>query len=192
MAGMRRSPGHFSLRNAPFPHRSAKIAVTSRNDPGDPSSRQRKAAPVGAPFAGRSGPPDSTASAASEHVLIVDDEPSIRLSLHRFFSRHGYRVSVARNGCEALTTLRETPRVDVVVTDLVMPDSDGRELIMQMRAEYPGMPVLVISGFPAALLPEAGPDGRPVPYLPKPFALDALLAEVRRLLDESARRRADA
>ncbi len=124
-------------------------------------------------------------------MLIVDDEPNIRLSLHRFFTRLGYRVSVARNGCEALTTLRETPHVDVVVTDLVMPDFDGRELVLQMRAEHPSLPVLVISGFPAALLPDAGPDGRPVPYLPKPFALDALQTEVRRLLDERAPKPSD-
>ena len=165
--------------------------MTSRDDPGDLSSRQRKTAPIGATFAGHAGPPDPAASANSEHVLIVDDEPSIRLSLHRFFTRLGYRVSVARNGCEALTTVRESPRVDVVVTDLVMPDADGRELILQLRAEHPNMPVLVISGFPAALLPDAGPDGRPITYIPKPFSLDTIGSEVRRLLDERASRKAD-
>ncbi|MGH7709693.1 MAG: response regulator [Gemmatimonadaceae bacterium] len=143
---------------------------------------------LSASFAGRSGSPTNS-NDDTEHILVVDDEASIRLSLYRFFTRLGYRVSVARNGCEALEILGRKPEVDVVVTDLVMPDFDGRELILQMRAEYPTMPVLVISGFPASLLPDADAYGRPVPYLAKPFALDALAAEVRRLLDERARRK---
>jgi DNA-binding NtrC family response regulator len=116
-------------------------------------------------------------------VLVVDDEASIRLSLHRFLTRLGYRVSVARNGYEALSILNQSPAVHIVVTDLVMPDFDGRELIHEMRVKHPAVPVLVISGYPAALLPEPGPDGQPVPYLAKPFGLDALAAEVQRLLD---------
>ena len=121
------------------------------------------------------------------HLLIVDDEASIRLSLHRFFTKLGYRVTPARNGYEALEVLEavdETPPVDLVITDLVMPDCDGRQLIMQMRLDYPSMPVIVISGYPAALLPDAGPDGKPMPFLAKPFALDALAEEVQRLLRE--------
>lgn len=121
-------------------------------------------------------------------MLVVDDEGSIRLSLHRFFTRLGYLVSTARNGCEALAVLNDTGTVDLVITDLVMPDFDGRELILQMRREHPGTPVLVISGFPAALLPDPGPDGKPVPYLAKPFGLDALESEVRRLLGDGARK----
>ncbi len=121
-------------------------------------------------------------------MLIVDDESSIRLSLHRFFTRLGYLASTARNGCEALAVLNDTGTVDLVITDLVMPDFDGRELILQMRREHPAIPVLVISGYPAALLPDPGPDGEPVPFLAKPFGLDALESEVRRLLGAKARR----
>jgi DNA-binding response OmpR family regulator len=68
----------------------------------------------------------------------------------------------------------------------MMPEFDGRELILQMREQHASVPVLVISGFPAALLPDAGPDGKPLPFLAKPFALDVLETEVRRLLDERA------
>lgn len=125
-----------------------------------------------------------------EHILVVDDESSIRLSLHRYFSRQGYRVSIARNGYEALTIMDDTASVGVVVTDLVMPDYDGRRLVMDMRAKHPDVGVVVISGFPAALLPEPGADGRAVPFLQKPFSLDALGTEVRRLFDEKVRRRA--
>lgn len=162
--------------------------MTTRNEPGDPTSWQRKGAPFGASFATGSGT-HSSSGGADEHVLVVDDEASIRLSLHRFFSRLGYRVSVARNGCEALTVLRGELRVDIVVTDLVMPDFDGRELILNMRADYPNVPVLVISGYPAELLPGPGPDG-PVPYLAKPFALDTLAEEVQRLLGVYREKRA--
>ncbi len=121
-------------------------------------------------------------------MLVVDDESSIRLSLDRFFSRRGYHVSTACNGSEALAILGAQRPVDLVVTDLVMPKLDGRELILRMRAQHPSVAVLVISGFPAVLLPDPGPDGKPVPFLAKPFALDGLAAEVRRVLDERAQR----
>jgi DNA-binding NtrC family response regulator len=123
-------------------------------------------------------------ASSGEHVLIVDDEIAIRLSLHRYFTRLGYRVSVARNGSEALATLRATPRVDIVITDLVMPQLDGRELITHVRREFPDMPVLIISGYPASLMPDPDPEGRPIPFLAKPFALEALSSRVRRLLDQ--------
>jgi two-component system cell cycle sensor histidine kinase/response regulator CckA len=122
-------------------------------------------------------------------VLVVDDESSIRLSLHRFLTRLGYLVSMARNGCEALAVLDDSGTVDLVITDLVMPDFDGRELILQMRRDHPAIPVLVISGYPAALLPDPDPDGQPVPFLAKPFGLDALESEVRRLLGAKARQK---
>jgi DNA-binding NtrC family response regulator len=165
--------------------------VSIPDSPGDPSSRPRRAISNGPSFASASGggpAPDDP----REHVLVVDDESSIRLSLHRYFSRQGYRVSIARNGCEALTIMDETGSVGVVVTDLVMPDYDGRRLITDMRARHPDVGVVVISGFPAALLPEPGPDGHTVPFLPKPFSLDALGNEVRRLFDDRTRRRASA
>lgn len=97
-------------------------------------------------------------------------------------------MTTAGNGSEALAVLDAERSVDLVITDLVMPHSDGRELILAMREEHPSVPVLVISGFPAALLPDVGPDGKPVAFLAKPFALDVLAREVRRLLDERAPR----
>lgn len=110
------------------------------------------------------------------------------MSLDRFFSRCGYHVRTACNGYEALAILNAQHTVDLVVTDLMMPELDGRELILRMREQHASIPVLVISGFPAALLPDPGPDGKPVPFLAKPFALDVLATEVRRLLDERAQR----
>jgi CheY-like chemotaxis protein len=142
------------------------------------------AGPAG--FSGGSTP-RSSADDGRQHILVVDDESAIRLSLHRFLTRIGYRVSVARNGCEGLSVLSESRDVDLVVTDLVMPDYDGRALIDQMRLEHPSVPVLVISGYPATLLPDPGPDGNPVPYLSKPFGLDALAAEIQRLIDQKQR-----
>ncbi|MGQ0640091.1 MAG: response regulator [Gemmatimonadaceae bacterium] len=165
--------------------------MTTQNGPGDPVSWQRKAPLNAAPFAGGSGSPSSASSYGdSQHLLVVDDEASIRLSLHRFLTRLGYRVSVARNGREALAILSEHQQVDLVITDLVMPDYDGRELILTMRSRHPNVLVLVISGFPASLLPDPEPGGQPLPYLAKPFALDALAAEVQRLLDQRRERRA--
>ncbi|HJU72465.1 MAG TPA: response regulator [Gemmatimonadaceae bacterium] len=159
----------------------------TRDDPGDYSTRERSAAPHQGFFGGRSGSSDHEREGGA-HLLIVDDEASIRVSLHRYFTKLGYRVSMAENGREALVTLSGSPPVDLVLTDLVMPGYDGRELILQMRTEHPTVPVIVISGYPAALLPDAGPDGKPLPFIAKPFALDAVAHEVRRLLHERSQR----
>lgn len=166
-------------------------SVTTQRNPGDPTPRSPKTAPLSASFSGRSGSSQPSRD-TSEHLLIVDDEASIRLSLDRFLSRCGYRVSTAGDGGEALAILDAQRSVDLVITDLAMPHSDGRELILAMREEHASVPVLVISGFPAALLPDVGPDEKPLAFLAKPFGLDVLASEVRRLLDARAWRRQEA
>lgn len=159
--------------------------MTTRHNPEDSLSRQRGVT-YSAAFSGSANRTER-ANDAVPHILVVDDESTIRLSLHRFLTRIGYQVSLARNGCEALTVLNDSGPVDLVITDLVMPDFDGRELIKEMRRVHPAVPVLVISGYAAALLPDPGPDGQPVPFLAKPFGLEALESEVRRLLGARAR-----
>ena len=78
-------------------------------------------------------------------ILMVDDDPDICFVLKKLLERHGHEVLAALNGREALERLASAP-CDVVITDMIMPEMDGVELIMKMREDYPLMKVIAISG----------------------------------------------
>lgn len=110
---------------------------------------------------------------------MVEDDEAIRDSVAECLAFEGYAVTPARNGVEALERLREPPRPDVIVLDLVMPRMDGAEFLAAMRAEA------ALRSVPVVLMTAAIPIPRtPLPhadaYLPKPFDLDELLATVGR------------
>ncbi len=113
-------------------------------------------------------------------ILIVDDERSIVEVLSIVFEDNGYRVLRAGNGREALARLAQAP-VDVVLSDLMMPQMDGSELCRQLQAAvaWQAIPVILMSAV-AALATHAG--CRYAAVLPKPFDLDTLLTTVARVL----------
>ncbi len=78
-------------------------------------------------------------------LLIVDDEAVIRVLLQRHFAGRDYEVEVAANGIEALARLDEA-KYDIVVTDLLMPQMDGHELLVRIRDDYPLVRVIVMTG----------------------------------------------
>ena len=78
-------------------------------------------------------------------VLVVDDNPDMRLAAKMLLESEGYVVEVAKNGDEALRVQRERPS-KILVTDLFMPDVDGLETVQRFRADYPDMPIILISG----------------------------------------------
>jgi CheY-like chemotaxis protein len=82
----------------------------------------------------------------SATLLIVDDEEGIRDLMRRHFSFQGYQVLTASDGDEALMILSEK-KVDVVISDIMMPNMDGTELIQRIRAEYPIMRVIMMTGY---------------------------------------------
>ncbi|MEN9360473.1 MAG: hypothetical protein RL095_2008 [Verrucomicrobiota bacterium] len=85
-------------------------------------------------------------SSKSATLLIVDDEELIRELLRRHFSFQGFQVLSAADGEEALMILAEQ-KVDVVISDIMMPNMDGTELIQRIRAEYPIMRVIMMTGY---------------------------------------------
>lgn len=113
------------------------------------------------------------------HILIVDDEISIRTMLYEFLTRLGYRVDTAPDGDEALM-LFELLRQDLVVLDLRMPCMTGWELTERVRIVDPRVPVVILTGFGAHL--EEVADGRGVVLVHKPVSLAALLDVIRGLL----------
>lgn len=124
----------------------------------------------------------------SPRVLIVDDEVSLRRGMERFLARHGYEAFGASSATDALTLLDEQEwRVDLVVTDMVMPRMGGREFVRRLRERRPALPVLCMSGHMEWEADDAGVTDAPwAPdrLLAKPFSFTDLLQRVRDALAE--------
>lgn len=78
-------------------------------------------------------------------ILIIDDEPDVRDFLEAALSRSGYEAQAVSNGREGIHHCRREA-VDLVITDLIMPEKEGLETIIELRREHPGLPVIAISG----------------------------------------------
>jgi CheY-like chemotaxis protein len=123
-------------------------------------------------------------TAATETVLLVDDEAPVRMVARRFLELRGYRVLEASSGPDALRVSRDHPGpIHVMVTDVVMPRMSGRELAFQLAPERPGMKVLFISGHTEDTISHHGVLEKSIAFLQKPFTQDALVTRVRALLD---------
>lgn len=112
------------------------------------------------------------------HILLVDDEEAVRYVFERYLSIHGYRVSTARDGVEALALHRADP-ADLVITDFRMPRMDGGELLARLRRDEPELPAILISANPL----DAGATLDDVRYFAKPVSMPLLAETVAALLD---------
>ncbi|MGA9353924.1 MAG: response regulator [Terriglobales bacterium] len=124
-------------------------------------------------------------SRGTETILLVEDQEGIREVAQEFLRRRGYSVLCAADGDEALRIAHDHKHpIDLLVTDVVMPNMGGPELIQRLAQSRPDTKVLLISGNPdqAALTEQLGDD--PVVILQKPFPLDNLLRKVRSVLDQ--------
>ena len=119
------------------------------------------------------------------HILVADDEAGIRMLVARTLQRAGYDVSSVVHGGEALALL-ERQHVDLLITDLVMPEKEGIGTIMSLRRTHPDLPIIAMSGGnprgPGDFLGIAGMLGARR-TLRKPFDCDTLLTAVRELLE---------
>jgi two-component system response regulator MprA len=117
-------------------------------------------------------------------VLVVDDEPAVRESLERVLRHDGFEVDVAADGREAIQRLA-AGRPDAVLLDVLMPLIDGLEVCRRMRDTGDRTPVLMLTARDAINDRVAGLEAGADDYLPKPFALEELLARLRALLRRS-------
>jgi two-component system response regulator MprA len=120
-------------------------------------------------------------------ILVVDDDRAVRESLRRSLSFNGYSVVLAHDGVEALDMI-SSDRPDALVLDVMMPRLDGLEVCRHLRSTGDDLPILVLTARDSVSERVAGLDAGADDYLPKPFALEELLARMRALL---RRRRLD-
>jgi two-component system response regulator MprA len=114
-------------------------------------------------------------------ILVVDDDRAVRDSLRRSLAFNGYQVELAGDGQAALAAILDS-RPDAMVLDVMMPRLDGLEVCRRLRSAGDDLPILVLTARDAVSDRVAGLDAGADDYLPKPFALEELLARLRALL----------
>jgi CheY-like chemotaxis protein len=127
---------------------------------------------------------DTPTCGGSETLLLVEDEPLVRELAVQALRGHGYRVLVAKNGNEALAIVSDhAAALDLLITDVVLPQMSGRQLAGQLGAVLPGLKVLYVSGYAEHTIVHHGVLDEGVAFLPKPFTPGVLVRKVREVLD---------
>ena len=119
----------------------------------------------------------------AETILLVEDEAAVRTLAKKILSQKGYRVLEASDGAIALRlAAAHVGEIDLVLTDVAMPNLGGRGMVEELRELSPGIRVLFMSGYPKEeVFPDKGSANHP--YLQKPFTGETLFSEVRSALD---------
>ncbi|MGH7555678.1 MAG: PAS domain S-box protein, partial [Longimicrobiales bacterium] len=148
-----------------------------------PVAAQRSASqPVGEPIAKPAG--------GSETIALVEDEKAVRELAQRILRNRGYSVIVAENGRHAIDVIGRFPdRIDLLVTDVVMPEMNGRDLADRIAVMRPGVRVLFMSGYTEDAIVHHGVLADGTAFLAKPFSPDGLVSAVRDALDSPSRAR---
>ena len=119
-----------------------------------------------------------------ERILVVEDDDTIRRLVKRLLERQGYSVVEARDGVDAHRRMEETgQRIDLLLSDVVMPHMDGRQLLLGLREVRPGLPALFMSGHAEDIVAHRTILDDRTGFLEKPFATNDLLRRIRDLLD---------
>ena len=121
----------------------------------------------------------------SETILLVEDNEQVRDLARAILRRQGYAVLEAENGPKALTVLasHDDP-VHLLLTDVVMPEMNGKELFAKAAEKYPGLKVLYMSGYTANVIDYRVALEKGIAFIQKPFTIQALTAKVREVLEQ--------
>ncbi len=169
---IKQSRGHLQVDTEPGQGTSMHVFLPRVEPPVKPSARK---------------PMKSQARRAAVHahtILVCEDEPVVRRLASRALSRQGYRVLVVSTGAEALEVLEGTTKpIDLVVSDVVMPELGGLELAAIIQERWPRIKVLLTSGYPSRGVLGADELEIATPFLPKPFGFAELCQKVAELLD---------
>ena len=116
-------------------------------------------------------------------ILLVEDEEGLRALNARGLTSRGYTVLEAGNGVEAIDVLEKSDKpVDLVVSDVVMPEMDGPTLARELRIRNPGLKIIFVSGYAEDAFQKSLPEHGQFAFLPKPFTLKQLVAVVKEML----------
>jgi two-component system cell cycle sensor histidine kinase/response regulator CckA len=120
-----------------------------------------------------------------ETVLLAEDDPLVRLLARKVLEKAGYTVLVAASGADALTLAEgHAGAIDLLVTDVVMPEMSGRDLMRRLTQRHDGIKVLYVTGYADEAVAHHGVLDPGTAFLPKPFTPDRLTRKVREVLDE--------
>lgn len=120
-------------------------------------------------------------------ILLVEDEDGLRSLNARGLRSRGYTVIEAENGLDALEALeREEGMVDLVVSDVVMPEMDGPTMLIEMRKKNPDLRIIFVSGYAEDAFEKSLPENQQFNFLPKPFTLSQLVAAVKETMTEAS------
>jgi len=127
----------------------------------------------------------SLQSGGSETVLLVEDEESVRQLVRETLESKGYKVLEADHGEAALRIVSDySGKIDMLITDVVMPGMSGRDLSAKLCASYPHTKVLYLSGYTEDAIAHEGVLDSGTAFLQKPFTLQTLSRKVREVLGE--------
>ncbi len=135
---------------------------------------------------GENSEPVTDVGGHGETVLVVEDEEGVRELVRRVLVRQGYRVLEARHGKDALLEAGREDRIDLLLTDVVMPEMSGIALAAELREHRPDLRVLYMSGYTEEEIVRRGDATPGVTLLPKPFSGEELARSVRDALDTAA------
>jgi two-component system cell cycle sensor histidine kinase/response regulator CckA len=120
-----------------------------------------------------------------ERILLVEDEESVRAFSARALRTTGYEVFEADGGEEALEVLEDLDfKIDLMISDVVMPEMDGPSLLREVRQKMPNLKVIFVSGYAEESVRRDIEDDQSVEFLPKPYSLDQINSKVKEVLEK--------
>ena len=134
---------------------------------------------------GKSYPQSQGNLSGNETILLVEDNQAVRELVHELLNHQGYTVLPAENGTEALKVINaHDGPVHLLLTDVVMPGMNGKELYRQAVTRYPDLKVLYMSGYTDNVIAHRGVLEDGIAFIQKPFTIEAIAAKVREVLDQ--------
>ena len=131
--------------------------------------------------------PSTRVSEKRVTILLVEDEALVREVMFETLVWAGYRVLKASNAAEARATFRRCRRVvELLLTDVILPDQNGKDLAQDLREICPDLKAILISGYPENVITREASIEDGLLYLPKPFSADSLVQKVRLALAQDA------
>lgn len=169
-----------------LPRHVEEVAIEAEALPAkETNDSEREEKPIGATTSQKQDAVEPDLTSDSEIVLLVEDEDAVRRGGKRMLETRGYKVHEAGTGLEALEILAELEgQVDIVVSDVVMPEMDGPTLLRELRKDYPDVKFIFVSGYAEDAFAKNLPEGAKFGFLPKPFSLKQLASAVRDMLDK--------